>query len=374
MPPQAGAGRVAGDGRGLAPGRGDRRADRRDPAGAAAPGRPGSRSGARDAERLAQRAQEAEADRRREAETAQYQASGKALGAIQALADAKLSQARVLRFVGQPGRQARALDLIGSAARSRSDADVLVAGLRNDPDRLGPANASFWSDRLPPLRDEATRWLTELSVLPLTPVRFARPRRDRNTHEMFVLLTLQDRLALDPDGSVLAYVRTAARDGTSGRFEELVLVETATGKVLNRIRATADRASNPGLVTPRFTADGATLLLALLDRSGPRPTAQVRSLRSPSGEVVKTVELEPPPLPPGQSLPPGASAWIFAPQLQRLVFSPDGRFLLGISPGGPFGGGPGATDTALVWDVADGRLPRPPRPHRSSRASAARTS
>ena len=62
--------------------------------------------------------------------------------------------------------------------------------------------------------------------------------------DMIALLTLQDRLALDPDGSVLAYVRTAARDGTPGRFEELVLVETATGKVLNRIRATADRTHN----------------------------------------------------------------------------------------------------------------------------------
>src|SRR5262249_17326363 len=75
----------------------------------------------------------------------------------------------------QPGRQTSALRLLGAAARSQAAADALIAGLRADPDRLGPTNGAFWGDRLPALRDEAGYWLGELSPLPPPPAWFPPP-------------------------------------------------------------------------------------------------------------------------------------------------------------------------------------------------------
>src|SRR5262245_18678223 len=324
---------------------------------------PSPEAEARTPTRRALAARKAEAERRREAEAAQYQASAQALGAIQALADADLNQARVLRYVGQPGRQTSALRLLGAAARSQAAADALIAGLRADPDRLGPTNGAFWGDRLPALRDEAGYWLGELSVLPLPPVRFPRPSRRVPPEQDFLMMpNLQDRLALSPDGTLAAYVRSTARESPPARFDELVLIATVNGKVLRRVALSADRSDRSfegqGLVTPRFRADGSTVLIARIDRSGQMPTAEIEQRTIETGERVKTVPLEPPPPPPGTRVPADVPPLYSLPTLQRLTFSPDGRLLLGIEIpySGVRAGDSGRPFRTLVWNVADGAL------------------
>jgi WD40 repeat protein/tRNA A-37 threonylcarbamoyl transferase component Bud32 len=300
----------------------------------------------------------AEAERRREAEAAQYQASAKALGAIQALADASLNQARVLRYVGQRGRQAGALRLLDSAARSKATAAALVVGLGADPDQLGPANAAFWDKRLPALRDEAVRWVGELSVLALPTVRFPRPPRQVPAEQDFMLMpNTQGPLALSPDGAVAAYVRRASRESPPVWFDELVLIETTSGTVLRRVAVSKDRSSEgQGIVTTHFGADGSTAIVARFDRFPNEPAAQIEHRKVLTGERVKLIPLEAPQ--PKNLNMPGAPQISLFPNLRRLTFSPDGHRLLGIEI--PITGpGPGGSDPpfrTLVWDVDDGKL------------------
>ncbi|HKB03373.1 MAG TPA: WD40 repeat domain-containing protein [Gemmataceae bacterium] len=173
---------------------------------------------------------------------------------------------------------------------------------------------------------------------------------------------LQDRLALSPDGTLAAYVRSTARESPPARFDELVLIATVNGKVLRRVALSADRSDRSfegqGLVTPRFRADGSTVLIARIDRYGQMPTAEIEQRTIETGERVKTVPLEPPPPPPGTRVPADVPPIYFLPSLQRLTFSPDGRLLLGIEIpySGVRAGDSGRPFRTLVWNVADGTL------------------
>ncbi len=309
---------------------------------------------ARAAEGLARKASAAEVERRHEAEAAQYEASRRTVGAIEALADASLSQARVLRSVSQPHRQATALKLLGDAAHSRAEAGGIIAGLRSDTRQLGDADARFWSQIMPGLRDEAVHWLHDVSITALAPIRFTQPgQREGGISEASQVGRRADQLALSMDGTLVAYLRYAAREATRDEVLEIVLIETATRKIRWRVIPANDSGRMMmGADALAFAPDGATLLVARVQMGGPNAKRVIEQRDLSTGRPVKSTALEPPPLPPGFRAQPGATGFgTFG--MSRLEFSPDGRRLAGLGQPGYWG--QGRNSAAHIWDAANGK-------------------
>ncbi len=284
----------------------------------------------------AEAAQTAEAHRRLEAEQAGYEASTKALDADRALVQSYLSQAENLRYLAQPDRRGRALELLKRASGLKHDTDSLAAKLGADSAGRRPAMAQFWREQQPRLRSEARRWFGESSLKFISDTRFPVVTR-LPSGANYPVMTSRSGLALSEDGKWLAYLRVGT-DGTAQILVKFVeIIEADTGKVVSSLKLGPFGSYFRHMGTVAFDAHDRDVLLARVERdpSQNRLVYLVERWSRITGNLTGTVSL------------PAAGASspdTYSQGGGRLVFSGDRKRLLSI---------PAETGKrATVWDLA----------------------
>lgn len=205
----------------------------------------------------AARKAKAEADRRRrQAEKAKTELRNTALGALEALSQSRLHEARAMWNSPQPDRQRNALERIEEAARYRNDSRKLLAQFSKSERHLLEPRVQFWESQTLELRNEALRWLSGTSLEPLSSISapVASPW-------LFGQVGMyggqgQNHSAVSPDGKQIAALVTPVNG-----LPRVELLDALTGRVVEGF----DFKATPGwaalATSMAFVADGERLLV-----------------------------------------------------------------------------------------------------------------
>ena len=251
-----------------------------------------------------------EADARKKSQLAELKAIQTSDDAFRSLGEAKVAQLQSLRVSDQPGRQARAFQLLRQAVKLR-DTALDLAG-RQDPAQR-EVTEQFWRQKTPQLRSEAVHWLSATSLQPV--------------HQKITLLaTSDDRTS----HAISADLKLASSDFQSGK-RKLEMRDMVTGNVISSL----DLTDNRSIVAMGFSGDGATVVAS-------RPqiyTAAGQPVRvdyySPTDlKITKSLDL------PSDNLPQfwGNDPFWFNGPATRLVYA-----------------GFAGTAGTVVWDLAAGK-------------------
>ena len=118
----------------------------------------------------------------------------------------------------------------------------------------------FWADQSPELRNEAIRWLSEVSLRPIVSVQFPLPELgDLGT----AARASQDvALALRPDGKQLAFRHTLPQGSRREFTDQIEITDTDTGRVVGHFELGKKAFYSNSAVALAYGDDNSEVLLA----------------------------------------------------------------------------------------------------------------